>query len=225
MNQRARTNLRLSWRHTAAGRACWLLVLLAAWVLPVGAQHESHGAQAAAAKPAETAVALSIPDVEVLDQNGRRIRFYSDLVKGRVVAINFIFTTCTTICPVLGANFARVEEMLQDRPGRDFRLISVSIDPATDTPERLRSWAGKFGRRNGWTLVTGAKAEMDRLIKALQSYSPAKEEHTPIVWIGDDARNRWTRANGLGSPATLAQILRGYLEAAHPEHPSGEKKP
>src|SRR5215213_4690342 len=72
---------------------------------------------------------LVIPDVEVLDQDGQKLHFYTDLVKDRVVAINFIFTTCTTICPPLGATFARVQKDLGERAGREVQMISISVDP------------------------------------------------------------------------------------------------
>jgi hypothetical protein len=98
---------------------------------------------------------MTIPDVELLDQDGNKVRFYTDLVKGRTVAINFIFTTCTTICPPLGATFARVQKELGERAGRDVQLISVSVDPATDTPERMKAWGAKFHAAAGWTFVTG----------------------------------------------------------------------
>ena len=110
---------------------------------------------------------LNIPDIELLDQNGRKIHFYTDLVKGKTVVINFIFTTCTTICPPLGATFARVQKELGDKAGRDVRLISISVDPATDTPERLKAWGAKFRAGEGWTFVTGHKPQVDELLRAL----------------------------------------------------------
>ena len=88
---------------------------------------------------------MSIPDLSLLDQQGRKIHFYSDLVKGKTVAINFIFTTCTTICPPLAATFAKTQKLLGDRLGKDVYLISVSVDPVTDTPERLRAWGKVWG--------------------------------------------------------------------------------
>ena len=84
-----------------------------------------------------------IPDVRVYDQNGKQINFYSDLVKGKTVAINFIFTTCTTICPPLTATFGRVQQDLKAN-ALEAQLISVSVDPTTDTPERLRDFAAKY---------------------------------------------------------------------------------
>jgi protein SCO1/2 len=165
----------------------------------------------ARAEGADAAVsALSIPDVSVIDQQGRPVRFYSDLVKGRVVAINTIFTTCTTICPPMGATFAS----LQKRLGADAErasLISISIDPATDTPARLKTWAAQFDARPGWTLVTGAKPDVDRLLKALGLFSPSPAEHTPVTLLGNDARGAWTRTYGLTSATKLAGIIGPWL--------------
>src|SRR6266545_1630807 len=107
----------------------------------------------------------SIPDVRLTDQNGRSVRFYSDLVKGKVVAINFVFTSCTTICSPMGANFAALQQRLGN--DSDVQLISVTIDPGMDTPERLKRWSERFHARPGWTLVTGPRADVERLLRAL----------------------------------------------------------
>jgi protein SCO1/2 len=159
----------------------------------------------AAEKPATDK--MVIPDVEVLDQGGRKLHFYSDLVKDRVVAINFIFTTCTTICPPLGATFARVQKELGDRAGRDVHLISISVDPATDTPERLKAWAAKFHAAPGWTFVTGSKPSMDELLRALGAASATPEDHSPTVLIGNDAKGEWTRTYGLAPPRQIVELI------------------
>jgi protein SCO1/2 len=150
---------------------------------------------------------MSIPDVELLDQDGRRVRFYTDLVRGKVVAVNFIFTTCTTVCPPLGATFARVQRELGERAGRDVHLISVSVDPVTDTPERLKAWGAKFKAGPGWTFVTGSKPQVDELLRALAASASRREDHTPTVLIGNDAAGQWTRAYGLTAPGKLIQII------------------
>ena len=87
---------------------------------------------------------ITIPDVAVIDQDGKQFRFYSDLVKGKVVAINFVFTSCKAACPILGAGFAKLQATLDDRLGREVSLISVSVDPMVDRPERLKEWAARF---------------------------------------------------------------------------------
>lgn len=185
-------------------------------------QHRQSGAQDRAAR--EERAQVSIPDLQLLDQHGRKIDFYSDLVKGKTVAINFIFTTCTTICPPLAATFAKTQKLLGDRLGKDVHLISVSVDPVTDTPERLRAWGEKFGAKQGWTFVTGEKAEMDKLLKALNAYTARIEDHSPMVLVGDDAKSIWTRAYGLAPAAKLMNIIetlsdRVQTDEAGPEQP------
>ena len=147
-----------------------------------------------------------IPDIRVYDQNGKRLNFYSDLIKGKTVAINFIFTTCTTICPPLTATFRRVQQDLtqQSLPAQ---LISISVDPATDTPERLRDFAAKFKAGPGWTFVTGDKTEIDSLLRALGAAVADKNDHTPMILVGNDATGYWTRTYGLSSPTALVKVI------------------
>lgn len=195
---------------------------------PLFAQHEhhQHQAEAAAAEPAKVDAqpvkGLDIPDVSVVDQDGNPVRFYSDLVKGKVVAVNFVFTTCTTICPPMGASFAKLQKILGDRAGKDVHLISVSVDPATDTPERMKVWGQKFGAAPGWTLVTGDRNEITRLLKALGVYTADINDHSPLVLVGNDAKGEWTRAYGLAAPAKVAELIDGVAaapaEAAHAHH-------
>jgi cytochrome oxidase Cu insertion factor (SCO1/SenC/PrrC family) len=154
---------------------------------------------------------MNIPDIEVLDQNGRKVHFYTDLVKGQTVVINFIFTTCTTICPPLGATFARVQKELGDKVGRDVRFISISIDPATDTPERLKAWGAKFHAGEGWTFVTGNKPQVDELLRVLGASSARREDHSPTVLIGNDAHGVWTRTYGLANTGQLVQIINDIM--------------
>ena len=179
---------------------------------------QAGAAQAGAAHESHAASKMSIPDVGLLDQDGRAVRFYTDLVKGKVVAVNFIFTTCTTICPPLGATFARVQKELGERAGRDVHLISISVDPATDTPERLKSWGAKFKAGPGWTLLTGAKPQVDELLRALGAASGSPSDHSPTVLVGNDAAGQWTRAYGLARPAVLIGLIddaaAGRLDAA-----------
>ncbi|HYP52947.1 MAG TPA: SCO family protein, partial [Pyrinomonadaceae bacterium] len=150
---------------------------------------------------------LSIPDLELLNQDGQKIRFYTDLIKNRVVAINFIFTTCTTICPPLGATFARVQKELGPRAGSDVHFISVSVDPATDTPERLKAWGAKFKAGPGWTFVTGDKTSIDQLLNALAASASKREDHSPTVVVINDAKNVVTRTYGLARPSQIIKVI------------------
>lgn len=149
---------------------------------------------------------MQIPNVRVLDQNGRALDFYSDLVKGQNVAINFIFTTCTTVCPVLTATFRRVQTELE-KSQSNVKLISVSVDPTVDTPERLRDFAEKFKAGPGWTFVTGDKIEIDSLLQRLGAGVGNKNDHTSMVLIGNDPSDVWTRTYGLSSPTVLMKVI------------------
>jgi protein SCO1 len=176
-----------------------------------------HPAPAGNAPKDEAVVKLSIPDLPLLNQDGKQIHFYRDLIKGKVVAINFIFTTCTTICPPMAATFSRVQDLMGERLGKDFYLISISVDPAVDTPQRLKAWGAKFGAKPGWTFVTGNKPEMDQLLKALSGYSARKEDHSPTILIGNDAKGVWTRAYGLAKPALLVQLIEAVMNGREVE--------
>lgn len=151
---------------------------------------------------------VRMPDTEVLDQYGHKLHFYTDLVKDKTVAIDFIFTTCTTICPPLTATFRRVQQELGDRVGRDIRMISISVDPAVDVPERLKKFASTFHAGSGWTFVTGNKPEIDRLLLALGAYTGDKFDHSPMVLVGNAAGGYWTRAYGLASANEVVKIIR-----------------
>ena len=170
---------------------------------------ESPSAPKATSRATETndLASLRIPDVPIYDQNGRRFSFYTDLVKGKTVAINFIFTTCTTICPPMTATFRRVQQQLGERSGRDVYLISVSVDPVTDVPERLHDFAAKFNAGPGWTFVTGSKTDIDSLLQALGVAVTDKNDHTPMILVGNDMAGYWTRAYGLSPPTTLVELI------------------
>ena len=164
----------------------------------------------APAPPKEDASAsfssMKIPNARVVDQNGKALDFYSDLIKDKIVAINFIFTTCTASCPPLTATFRRVQQSATER-GLDVQLISISVDPTVDTPERLHAFAEKFNAGPGWTFVTGDKGEIDSLLRGLGAAVTNKNDHTPMMMIGNDVVDYWTRAYGLSSPSKLVDLL------------------
>jgi protein SCO1/2 len=184
-----------------------LCAIAAVWQGSALAQtdHEHHHAASTDTGPAIVA-GLRVPDTVLVNQRGEKVHFYSDLVKGKVVAINTIFTTCTTICPLMGANFAKLRKLLGGNP--KISLISISIDPAVDTPERLDQWSREFGPVGaGWTLLTGEPAEVVALLKALQVFTPDKQDHAPVVLIGGDGVGDWSRASALMPASQLAGLI------------------
>jgi cytochrome oxidase Cu insertion factor (SCO1/SenC/PrrC family) len=181
-----------------------------------GTSAQKRSAPGTQTKTSDNELHFSIPDVEVYDQNGKQLKFNTDLIKGKTVAINFIFTTCTTICPPLTSTFRRV----QVEAGPNVNLISVSVDPTTDNPERLRAYADKFKAGPGWTFVTGKKADIDKLLVAFGTAVADKNDHTPMILIGSDPANYWTRAYGLSPATQLAAMIKAAAErkAAQTQH-------
>ncbi len=153
---------------------------------------------------------MTIPDAAMIDQRGRPVRFYTDLVKGRVVAINFMFTRCQTICPALGINFGQLQSLLDGQP---VQLISISLDPFNDRPAQLAEWAKRYGAGPNWTLVTGEKPEVDALLKALGAYTADKSSHSPLILLGDDSSGNWRRLDGFTAPETIAREIRTLAQA------------
>jgi cytochrome oxidase Cu insertion factor (SCO1/SenC/PrrC family) len=174
---------------------------------PIPSNSEQEEPAQGKSKAGGSELEIKVPDVIVYDQDDRRLNFHADLIKGKTVAINFIFTTCTTICPPLTATMRQIQREIGDRVGKDVWLISVSVDPVTDTPERLRSFAAKFGAGRGWTFVTGQKSEIDKLLRALGAYVSDKNNHSPIILVGNEPAGYWTRGYGLAPASTIARLI------------------
>jgi len=149
------------------------------------------------------------PNVALRTQDGTTVRFYDDLIKGRVVMINFMFTTCTSICPRTTANLVKVEDILGERLGRDIWIISVSVDPAHDTPEVLRKYAAQYGTKAGWSFVTGMATDIDLIRRKLGAYDNDgdKTQHSGVLIYGNEATGQWAATPALADPATIARSV------------------
>jgi protein SCO1/2 len=177
-------------------------VMLAAAVLVAGAVRASG----------RSSIALErVPPVVLTDETGRQVRLYDDLVKDHVVAMSFIFTTCSTVCQPMSATFSHLQSLIGSRP---VRLVSVSIDPGTDTPRRLAEWKARFHGGPAWTLLTGSKEEIDRLRKALGVYTPDKLSHSATVVVIDDIHQRSTRVSGLAPARTIIEAIDSLSSAS-----------
>jgi len=165
--------------------------------------------------------AASIPDLALVDQTGRTVRFKGDVLRDRVAVIDFVFTTCATICPVLSASFARLQERLGERLARDVQLVSISIDPARDTPARLRAYAHRYHAGPHWTWLTGPIDDVERVLNALGAYTPDATAHAPLVLVGDARSGTFSRVNGFPNPERLVARVDEIL-AARAQHASKE---
>ena len=161
------------------------------------------------------------PDVQLTTQDGARVRFY-DLIKGKTVAIELIYTSCRFACPLETARLAQVQRLLGDRMGRDVFFYSISIDPEHDTPAVLKAFAETFHAGPGWTFLTGRRADIERLARKLGLYSTPnpddKDGHVPALLIGNEATGDWMRASALDNPnmtaTMIARWIAGYPAAA-----------
>lgn len=150
-------------------------------------------------------------DVELINQDGEKVRFYSDVLKNKVVVINTFFTTCTSICPPMNRNFEKIQEALGDRLGKNVFLVSISVDPATDTPTRLKEYGRRFHARPGWMFLTGKKENVDWALYKLGQYVETKDNHTSIFIIGNEPKGLWKKAMGLANAEELIRIVEDVL--------------
>jgi len=144
------------------------------------------------------------PNLPVVTQEGKTLHFYDDLLKGKIVVINFIYTSCQDICPIATARLAQVEEKLGDKVGRDFFFISMTVDPEHDTPERLNEYAKAFGAGTGWTFVTGKPEDVRAINYKLGERSTSLSEHRNEIVVGNEATGQWQRDNVFGELDRLA---------------------
>jgi protein SCO1 len=150
-------------------------------------------------------------DVELVNQDGQKMRFYSDVLKDKVVVINTFFTTCTSVCPPMNRNMERVQEALGDRMGKDAFLVSISVDPETDTPTRLKAYGQRFHARPGWVFLTGKKENVNWALYKLGQYVETKDDHTTIIIIGNEPKGLWKKAFGLAKADELMKIVEDVI--------------
>ncbi|HEX6183863.1 MAG TPA: SCO family protein [Pyrinomonadaceae bacterium] len=146
-------------------------------------------------------------DVELLDQDGRKVRFYTDMLKGKTVVVNAFFTTCTSVCPPMNRNMEKIQEALGDRLGKEVFLVSISVDPTTDTPPRLKEYAQKFHAKPGWTFLTGKKENVDWALFKVGQYVESKDDHTTLIIVGNETTGLWKKMLGMAKAAELIQIV------------------
>ena len=159
------------------------------------------------ATPAETPAHKYFTDVELINQNGEKMRFYSDLIQGKVVIINSFFATCQGSCLPLNQNLAKVQEALGDRLGKDVYILSISVDPTVDTPPNLKQYAKKLQARPGWFFLTGAKENVDFALKKIGQFVDDKQDHLNIFIIGNERTGLWKKAFGLAKSEELVKVV------------------
>jgi protein SCO1 len=117
--------------------------------------------------------------------------------------MSFIYTSCTTVCPVVSSIMAKVQQQLGARVGKEVQLVSISIDPQRDDPQRLADYARSFQKGPGWSWLTGSRPSVEATLKGLGSWSPDPGNHPPLILVGDGNSRQWTRYYGFTDPALL----------------------
>jgi cytochrome oxidase Cu insertion factor (SCO1/SenC/PrrC family) len=163
-------------------------------------------------KPAtQEASASYFPNLVLLTQDNKPVHFYDELLKGKVVLINFLFTTCKGVCSPMTANLARVQKYLGERVGREVVMISLSVDPQTDTPAVLKKYADQFHAQPGWYFLTGDKKNVDWVLYKLGGYTADKEQHSAVLIIGNEATGEWMKVHAMSSPTEIASAVTKLL--------------
>lgn len=173
-----------------------------------GMDHSKH--QMPAEVSIRSVAAYTIPDVTMTGTNGEQVALRPELEQGGPVMVNFIYTSCTTVCPVLSGTFSQVQEELG--PDRDkVRMLSISIDPEYDTPARLGAYARKFGAGPQWQFLTGSIADAVAVQRAFDTYRGNKMNHAPVTLMRDKPGAPWIRIEGFASAEDILKEYRRML--------------
>lgn len=198
---------------------CAGLVIVVALAGPLGAagaraedpHAHCHGSPS---NPAwdRTTGSYKVPDVKLLRADGTQVRLLDEIDDGKPVILNFIFTSCTTICPLMSQTFTQVQSRLQNDVG-GLHMISVSIDPEQDTPAELLRYADKFHAGAQWTFYTGTEEASISLQKAFGAYRGNKMNHVPATFLRAAPGKPWVRLEGFASPDDVVKEYRALLAA------------
>jgi protein SCO1 len=208
--------LSLDFAHGKAFPSSGLIrVLVALLFLVHGSSLPSRTPGVTQGAPEGSTLRIHVPDLELTQPDGQLIRLYSGILQGRkAVLINTFFTNCGTICPLVGVRMDRLQQSLGPCNSNEYILVSISVDPATDTPERLQEWGKRFHAGRCWVLLTGAKPQVDAVLKGLHLFTPDRNSHTPSALIGGGDLEQWRLVNVLASPDTLLKMVRLQMSSS-----------
>ena len=202
------------WKMRAGRVALIVGLAILLWAAPTTAQSKSDDS-AKKESPARN----YFTDTVLINQDGQPMRFYSDLLKDKVVIINTFFTTCTSVCPPMSKSLQAVQDWLGDRLGKDVHIISISVDAAVDTPTRLKDYAQKYSARPGWYFLTGKKENAEAALRKIGQFVESKDDHSTIIIIGNLQTGLWKKAMGMAKAGDLIKVVESVLE----DKPEGVK--
>lgn len=153
------------------------------------------------------------PDLVLTTHEGRQVRLYDDLIKDKIVIINFMYAKCEGVCLPVTANLVKVQNLLGDRLGKDIFINSFTLKPEQDTPEALKRYADAYKVKKGWTFVTGKPADMETIRRKLGFTDPDPERdrdrtnHIGNISYGNEPLQRWGGAPGTSKPSFIVEMV------------------
>lgn len=151
-------------------------------------------------------------NVVLVNQDGKPMRFYADLISGKTVIINVFFSTCGASCPVLSQALAKIQEHLGPRVGKDVHMVSISVDPLHDTPEQLKKYAERFKAKPGWYFMTGPKENVDLVLHKIGQFVEDPNDHSAVVIVGNEPTGLWKKAFGLARTDELIKVIDSVVD-------------
>jgi protein SCO1/2 len=197
-----------------AARIVWgtaIAILFGMLAIPGACAPDSHAATVPESNGQEEPAKAYFTDVVLVNQNGQEMRLFSDLIRGRTVIIIPFFTSCTGACPTMNQNLAKIQERLGDRLGKDAYMISISVDPVTDTVPKLQEYARKMGARSGWFFLSGKRENVEFALKKLGQQVEVREDHSNIMIIGNAKTGLWKKVFSLAPIESLMPIVESVL--------------
>ena len=144
----------------------------------------------------------AVPDVTLINQDGIKVNLRKMLSTDRPVLVDFVYTSCTTICPVLSINFANFQKTIIEESGKT-QLVSISIDPEFDTPKAMKAYLKRYNAEPGWDFLTGTRDDISRVLKAFKVFTLNKMNHYPVILLKSPSDSRWVRVYGLVGTSEL----------------------
>ncbi|MCP4904461.1 MAG: SCO family protein [bacterium] len=167
--------------------------------------HAGHAAKASRDLSSEE-ISVRFPEVDLVDRDGRSVRLDGLTDTKKTVVLNFVFTTCNAICPIMSSTFSGFQNLLGSERD-DYRLISISIDPEYDTPEKLREYAERHSAAGDWRFLTGSRHDVVAVQRAFDAYRGSKMNHEPATYFWREGRPTWIKLNGLATPSQILTVF------------------
>jgi len=196
-------------RWIVIGLSCWLAVTTGSVALAQSAV--GNGPLSLAQEEARARDYFT--NLELVNQDGETVRFFDDVLKDKVVVINFVFTNCEGACPLITQKLTIVRDMMEGQIGNPIHFVSLSLDPERDTPAALKKFAqAQHADHDGWVFLTGKPENLEQIIRKLGQYTPDLESHTTMMLAGNVRVAHWMKIPPQDQPPVIAQKLRILVE-------------